>query len=77
MKVIVIADDDNPHDLFALQRMLKVEDWVSVVENFDAELRRLIKYGEQSAEVKSVLDQLRGALHELLEERQLDIYQDR
>ena len=77
MKAFLIADDDSPHDMYRLQQMLKIDDWVSVCENFDAELRRLIKYGEKSPEVQSVLEELRGALHELLEERSLDIWQDR
>ena len=76
MKFIVLADDDNPQDMSNLQKMLKVDEWVAVVEELDQELRRLIKYGDKSAEVQKELEALRRALYESLSDRQLDIYSD-
>lgn len=71
--IIQTPDDSSPEDLRRFRNMLKIDDWIGVVQELDNELRRLIKYDDKPPEVQQELTALRQWLYEAVNERQLDL----
>jgi len=70
MKTHIIFNLDDPDERETHERMLKADDFMLAIYDFDQYLRKIVKYGDEKSQILNA-EEVRTKLWEIINERDL------